>query len=767
MTSTGRVLAWAGIAVLSTYCLFFAGAWQATYYADLRIWALIPAFAGVAAWIMVAIRYPAWRPRTALGPAFAAAFVVFVLSTLMSRSPRLSAEYLALAVLLTALYLILQRLMASSFFRPRMIGFATVAGILVGVAFLAVTVPHWFEWWGSIGHITAPPLRPAFESLTFGNPSAVMTVSVLLAAPAVAHLWDRRAGMAVSLGIVALAAVVTVISGSRSGWLAIAIAGLVVGGLWLAVPEHRSGLVTLMRSRVMRIAAIPVLAVLAAAAVVVGPGLLLRATSGGEGVRTAFYSTSVRMFQASPLVGTGPGTWAPQRITYTAPGETDYYIPHAHNIYLQTLSEFGVVGLVTGAVVVVLLGRLLLGAIRSPDPARQRMGWAALFATVYFGAHQLLDFYANAPSVLFAFAIPIAWLDATAPRPAKPDWFARLWTKARIPARFGMVAGVAGIVAVGGAAAFLAWSESGAALMRDGTNLLNDREPLKAVKPLEAAVAGDSAMPPYHLALGLALADTGDLRGAEREFSAAASMDGLPQAWLDLAAVQARLDEADSARQSLDQALRLGDQQAGVAIGAGQVALEIGDLDLARASFARALVIIPRLAGDPWWTADASRAAIWPDVYRMAFEQVSAPTQFQLALEAGDTGAAAEAILAIDDPELAATSEIVLAVWNGVDGSLDQLEARARQRPLDTTVVNWCANLLRRAGDREKAATYSAWAETINGNASIAGYEVRVVTERKQHIVAGMSTLFYGHYTYRRPVPMVQLVSWLPELGYE
>ena len=67
-------------------------------------------------------------------------------------------------------------------------------------------------------------------------------------------------------------------------------------------------------------------------------------------------------------------------------------------------------------VAIAALGWLVLGGMRDPDPTRRRWGWAAFFGVVYFGTHQLLDFYANMPAILFAFAIPIAWLDATAPR---------------------------------------------------------------------------------------------------------------------------------------------------------------------------------------------------------------------------------------------------------------------------------------------------------------------------------------------------------------
>jgi O-antigen ligase len=758
-----RTVTWSAIAVLSAYCLFWGGAWVATYYAELRIWALIPAFAVVATWITVAIRDPAWRPRTVLAPAFAAALAAFTIGTIFSRQPRLSAEYLALAFLLTTLYLILQRLMASPFFRPRMIGFAAIGALLIGIAYLAVTVQRWVVWWDTIGRLAAPPLRPFFEGLTLGNPSAVMTASVLLAAPAVAHLaggstWSRVTAVA----ILVLTGLTSIISGSRAGWLALAIAIVVVGGLWLLAPARRASLVELIRSA-GRIAIVPMI-VGTLALVLVTPGIILRATAGGEGLRTTYWAAALRMFESSPLVGTGPGTWVPQRVAYTLAGEPDYYIPHAHNLYVQTLAEFGLTGLVAGLVVALLLGRLLLGAIRDPDAARRRMGWAALFATVYFGAHQLLDFYANAPAILFCFAIPIAWLDATDPSEARVrppsrrqagSWASRLSKASR----------AAGVLVLVASASFLAWSEAGALQMSGGKDLLDARRPMDALGPLTTAVQLDPAMIPSQFELGIALADTGELAGAREHLSAAAAGDSLPEAWLNLSAVQAQMGESAAAEAALGEALRLGDQQIGVALGAGAVYQQLGNTRAAAASFANALRLNPTLAGDPWWTADPGRAALWPDVYRAAFEVAPASSRFVLSLETGDD-AGAEVAIDVLDPEAASISGLVLRAWGGDRNSLDLLQARSRERPLDASIVNWCAILSRRWGDLEAAASYTTWANTIFGDAGFGGYELRVSETAMPDRIAGLSTLYYGHYTYRRPVSNFQLVDWLPVLEY-
>lgn len=294
--------------------------------------------------------------------------------------------------------------------------------------------------------------------------------------------------------------------------------------------------------------------------------------------------------------------------------------------------------------------------------------------------------------------------------------------------------------------------------------MLQANDPMAAVAPLRSAVELDQAMTPYHLVLGIALANTGDLGAARTELSTAALGDDLPEAWLDLAAVEARLGNRDAALASLDRALRLGDQQAGVALAAGAVYVELDRDEDATRTFAKAMLLAPTLAGDPWWTQDERRTALRSSAYSMALEAAPPSTRFVLGLEDGSTSTVLAAIDGLD-PDSATTSRLVQLAWQGDANALARLKQRARDRPFDTAVVNWCALLLRRAGDIDAAERYARWANTVSGDASLGGYELRVATAPTPR-VAGLSTLYYGQYTYRRPVPSHQLVMWLPELGY-
>jgi hypothetical protein len=131
----------------------------------------------LAAWGVAALRDPSWRPRSAILPALAVPVAAFAVSTLTSERPRISAEYLAYTVVLAALYLLLRALLARATFRDRITGLSVLLALAVGVAFVVACVAHWLTWWDAVGALRLPPLRPYFESHTYGNPSAVMTMS--------------------------------------------------------------------------------------------------------------------------------------------------------------------------------------------------------------------------------------------------------------------------------------------------------------------------------------------------------------------------------------------------------------------------------------------------------------------------------------------------------------------------------------------------------------------------------------------------------------
>lgn len=752
--------AWAAIAVLTVYLVFVGGGFPGIYLPRVRT--VSTAFIGVVllAWLIVAWHRPSLRPTTVIWPAFATALAVFAAVLALSRAPRLGLDYLAYAVLLTALYMLLVRLWADRFFEPRLAALTVGLTVMLCVTYIAVVVSHWVSFWSLVGAIVTPPLRPWFEGLTFGNPSAVMTIAVLLLAPAVAHVGFGSAGRRIAVGgLIGLVLVVTLLSGSRAGWLGLTIGTAITATGWLLLGENRAVIRRLAGQRRVRVVLGVVAIVGVLFALVLGPGVLLRVGAGGEAGRATFFAAAIRMFESSPVIGVGPGAWTANRILHTQAGEIDYYIPHAHSLYLQTAAESGLLGIGAGLLAVGCVLWLIAGATRDQDPTRRRFGWAALFSLAYFGAHQLLDFYPNMPAALFAFALPIAYLDATSRQSIA---LGRLGVPNALRRAGPTVLVLATIASMGA----LAWSESVALPASDAVEAANQGEWPAALVGTKAAVAADPSMPAYSFTLGFAAANSGDLALAAESFERSAQADDLPEAWLDLAAIRLALGDQPGTRDALAKALRLGVQQPAIDVAAAALALRMGDRQAAIDSLAEAIVRAPSLAGDTYWTTDPGFSPLWPAVLERSISTAGSSVAWEIALVSGDESQARKLAgqLGPDDRALA---ELVIDGWNGGPSAIAALEARARARPLDIPTVVWCARVTAHAGDRETSLRYRDWASTIDGYAGGGAAEMRVVAQREPgDIIAGSGAGFYGDYTYRRPTPDEYLVPGLPLLTY-
>jgi O-antigen ligase/tetratricopeptide (TPR) repeat protein len=745
-----RLLAWTALILLAAYLVFIGGGWAGIHSVQIRTLSLILIAAVLGVWGIVMIRSRSWRPQSRLMPAFAIALGTFAIGTVLSRQPRLGLDYLAYSVLLVALYLLFVRLLADSWFRPRMMSLVVVLGLIVGIWYVEACVTKWIEWWGLVGRFTTPPLRPEFASLTFGNPSAVMTESVMLTIPAVCWIGFRTGARTIgSVTLVFLALFATVVSGSRAGWLALSAGALVTAAIYLARPERRSLVLGLLGRRVVQVGVVIVAFFGVAATAFVLPGILFRSGTGGEALRASYWDAASRMFGESPLVGTGPGTWVAQRILYTPQGVTDYYIPHAHTVTFQTLAEFGLLGVAAGVVVLFIVGRLILQGLRDSDATRRTMAWGAVLSSLYFFAHNQLDFYANFPPGLFALAVPIGYLDMTSPEPVVAVSVS--WQRRPSRALAVSLGSLLVLISVGG----LGWSESAAAIADRAVDRLNADRPAEALADAREAVTRDPSMPPFQFTLGLAAAATGNDEEAARAFEAVARRDGLPEAWLALADIRGRLGDLAGAEEALIAAERLGVQQPAVDVAAAGLHLKIGDTLGAAARLRDAMEQFPSIAsGD-----GLARAYPSLDPRALVAEILGDPTasdatKFELALVTGHYDEAASRASAFDDRGRYAA---IVAAWQGDRGAFDRLDAGVRATPFDLILLSWCARLSDRFGDEDRADRYRKWAEIVNGTSSQSAHEFQVAVGGISEVgVPGTNSEFYGHYTYRRPTPWDQ-----------
>lgn len=771
-TSTLALLGWMGFVILVVWTIFVGGAAHGPFLVQLRIASLALIALVLGGWFVASLRLASWRPATAIWPTLAIPIAVLILGTLTSRMPRLGIEYVAWAILLVGLYLFLVRLLSTRFARDRIGGLAAMLALVLGLTYMATVLARWVEWWGLVGHLEIPPLRPLYAGLVFGNPNAVLTMQLLLTAVAFGGLGVATRGRRLTIGaLVVITIVVGIMTGGRAGWVASAGAIVIVGGaaLLMALRRGRLGkdgqLGTLARRRSVRLGVVSVFVLAIVAALVAAPAIAQR-LSGGDGGRTSYYTSSLRMFADAPLLGSGVGTWPVQRAAYTHPGEVDWYISHAHNVYLQTLAELGLVGIATGILAAVPVAWLVLRGLRAAAaPETRRWAWMAAFGFTYLAIHGLFDYYLNMPAVMFAAAVPVAVLDATSSRRlGLGSWTTGLGGRA--PVLLGRAA--RGLFWVGCLVAvlLLARVESvalthQAAVMATDTGKWVDAEP-----PAREAVAADPDMPAHQMTLGLVAAARHDWTTAAAAYERAAAADDIPMSWLGLAQALIELDAPpDQASEALERALRIGAAQPAVAYAAAHLYDRLGLTDEATELYATALAALPSLATDPTWTADAALTTRWPTILARA-EELAPGSAWELALMAGEPDRART--LASATPGLPDWTAQVIEAWQGDPAARAEVEARADADPDDARALAWATRLAARADDLDAADHYGqllAYA-TIEG-ATVPGQEVRVEPSRwLKATPAGTVTWYAGQWLYRRPTTADLIPPGLPRLVY-
>ncbi len=716
------------------------------------------AMAGIAilGWLAVASIRPAWRPLSRLAPALIVCFVVVAISTATSRFPRLSAEMLGYAVLLVALYLFLVALLRRPTFRLHLERLALVMGALVAVLYLGEVFQAWMVWWDVVGRLAVPPLRPAYLGLSL-SPNPIATVVLTFGAFGLAASRLRgRVGWIARMVVVIVVLAATFITASRGAYLGAALGLVAVVVVALAArPETRERARETLRTKAA------IAAVVAGTALAVAAGVLAavsgRLTFDDGGSRAGFARASTQMLESSPLTGVGPGTWGVLRASNTVSPDLDQYIPHAHSVYWQTLAEFGIGGIVGAVTVVATLGLLILRALRSEDATRRRVGCATLFGVVLLAGQQFADMLMNVPAVLLAGALPIAWLDAAAlpppdgppPPAANPPGF---------PFRIVPV-GMAIVIVV--ILTGLARIESVAGVADQGVQAANDGDWQAAMDLATEAVEADPGVNIYQFQLGVAAANAGDLELAERSLLASATADDYRYAWLDLAAVRWELGDETGSRQALERAERLGLQRTALAVAAGWLRQQLGDNDAAIEDYAIAVLQLPTLVDDPFWSSPSGPVGGLDRVLEVVRDRASPITMLQIHLILGrlDLAQAEVERLTPSDPELYAN---LIRAWDGDPQAWAALQAVARSRPRDTTPASWCRLVATYLGDAALARRYAISIAVTNSPDHLLPIVGRLVFDSAVPL-PNFNLDAYGT-LYRRQLPASQVVRLLPQL---
>jgi O-antigen ligase len=249
---------------------------------------------------------------------------------------------------------------------------------------------------------------------------AVVALTLRRAASATERVWWGWVGLVLLLGFV--------LTLSRGAWLALALALPVLPLLGAQGGGRRRAIL-----------AVAVAVVLLAC----GYGIITQyrpaqerfrqlVADNGEVTRPAMWRGAWDLFRASPLLGSGAGSYNVLFERHRREGFRDEPL-WAHNEYLNTLSDYGAVGFVLGFGAVAVIG---VGCLRNGSADRRRVSrlddpfvvagfGAGLFA---FALQMGLDFHWKIPALALASAtmagltVSAVWPQTDRPRESNPGW---------------------------------------------------------------------------------------------------------------------------------------------------------------------------------------------------------------------------------------------------------------------------------------------------------------------------------------------------------
>jgi O-antigen ligase len=120
--------------------------------------------------------------------------------------------------------------------------------------------------------------------------------------------------------------------------------------------------------------------------------------------RAHFWSVTVDIIKAHPLLGTGLGAFG---VVYTGYDSRNgmYRLEQAHNDYLQTLSDGGIIGAVLGLFFIVNLFRMGFMRRESRDDFRRGVATGAMAGCFAVLIHSFFDFTLHTPANALLFLV--------------------------------------------------------------------------------------------------------------------------------------------------------------------------------------------------------------------------------------------------------------------------------------------------------------------------------------------------------------------------
>ncbi|MBI2775664.1 MAG: O-antigen ligase family protein [Chloroflexi bacterium] len=711
-------------------------------------------------WGAVMILRPTYRPRTVLAGPIVAATLAFGAAVLASQRPRLSLEPALIGVAAALTLLMLTALLRITTIRRLVGSMVMLIPVVISVVYVAAVFAEWVRWWTLVGRLTAPPLRPSFVDLSLGSPNLVATYLILFA-PLGAASAARRFGTRAAVASLLLAGLALFLTGSRSGYLAAAVVALLAvivtfASLGPATREYMSR--TGRRGIGLAAAAGLVVAVLG---FVAAPGLLARLSFAGADYRSWFWRSAFELFQGSPLVGTGPGTWAQLKLATVLPTEINAVVPHAHSLVFQTLAEVGLLG-AAGLVVLAAAVALRARAVhRAGDQWVRLEVVAASSGLVGLLVQQGTDYLMNLPAVTLSAALLIAWIDGSVARPPRPE--------GRIARRSAWLAVPATLVlgAVMAAAAPTMLRIGDAMLQANGASeAAASGNWSAALDGYDRAVAGDPDFTLYQIQRGNALAHLGRVEEARAAYASVIDTDLLPGNVIALATLEMETGNFSRSADLARLALRRGQRDPLITLNAGRILEAAGDIQAATTAYAAAIRGDFALAASAYWRAPERVVPLNRVVAEARAERLAAGDLASAAIISAFAGRIEEAradVATLVDPD---SRRFIGALIEGLAGdraaAIAELTRRVKADPSDFQALVWLVQVLVVNGDPD-AGRYADQARILrrdeaNGAMRVMSVVPATDAERSQEPGSGYPFAVYARLGPPDPWPPQVLV---------
>lgn len=399
------------------YFTFIGGTFYSQLHYFLRVANQIIVTGLLGGWLIWRLKQQLGLPRTSLDAALGLYLAAGLLSAIFGQSARFSFEslWLSLAHVL-AFYLLVD--LARRGYTPKLVWAFYMASAVVCLVGLA----EFAAWYAGVGPFAMgwfevggwrQPLPPVIYRLniTLNGSTPLANYLSLLITPALAlviSLPRRDQNRPALLVWLALAVPVEILTFSRTGVIGLGVSLLLLLAGWLVVYRQQGARLRQQwtgRPRWQRWAALLVLLLV----IVLAGWWLVRAFTQRTysiGFRFNLWQAALQIFQQEWLLGVGPGNFGRALLRLNDSTLPRQQVGSAHNIYLNTAAELGLVGLLAGATLYYFTARSWLAHWRRLTTPAAKIRLIGLGAALAGLAVQLLaDSYAATPNILVTMAL--------------------------------------------------------------------------------------------------------------------------------------------------------------------------------------------------------------------------------------------------------------------------------------------------------------------------------------------------------------------------